>query len=378
MSHRITSLLGAALMLTPLSVLSVGPVFGESVMVKRGYVHGRVSYVENLTEIEQEISGLPMPPMKFHMEQLFGLREKTESAPDGGTRTVLIYDRAARKVEAPMMGEVEFDTDDPENEEAAPQLGTILKPMIDMAITMEQDKDGNVVSFSGLDAINKKISEIAIASMHWEHMKEEFTNKQGKETWGTMSLLIYPNKEVKVGDEWKASSSMERPMVGTIVTDYQYKVDRIGVENGRKIVSISFTGAISKGAEDKIDTESNNDGSKVEGENTDTEKEEAENAEPEAEVKGEVSGTASYDVELGRIVKQTSQSDVDIRIPLSKIMPNVPSEGDPQFASIKTAIKSTTSILTEKERNAQKAEAKRKAEARRKAEEEEDDEEEDD
>lgn len=369
----------AALILAALSVLPAGTSLGQSVMLRREYAPGQISYIESETEIEQDISGLPMPPMKLHMKQLYGLWEEVESATGDKTKIVLTYDRAARTVEAPMMGAVEFDTDDPDCEEAAPQLGVVLKPMIGMALRMELDKDGKAVTFSGMDAIHKKISEKAVASMHWAQMQEEFTDERGMETWGTGPLLIYPNKKVKVGDTWKASSSIVRHFVGTIVTDYQYKVDRIGMESGRKIVSISATGTVSGSAHAKKEADLEDHDSKEEGKKqNEITQEEEKKADPEAEVSGLVSGTASYDVELGRIVKRTSESKVDIKIPLSKLMPNVPAGEEPQFANFKTAIKRTTLILTKKERNAEKEEARNRAEMRKKAEEDDDDDEEED
>jgi len=188
------------------------------------------------------------------------------------------------------------------------------------------------------------------------------------ETWGTSPLLIYPNKKVKVGDTWNATFSMDRHMVGTIVNNYQYKVDRIGTENGRNIVSILVTGVVSKGADAENEQKKDDDSAK----------DEVKKNEPKVEVNGSISGTALYDVELGRIVKRSSDSKVDIKIPLSKLMPNVPPSEEPQFANFKSTIKSTTLILTEKERNAQKAEAHKKAMLRKQAEEEEDEEEDDD
>ena len=363
----------ATLAFAALSVSWAGMAFGESVMVKRKYIPGRVSYIESRTDVVQEISGLPMPPMKFDVKQLYGLLEKVEPGTEGDMKITLTYDRAVRTVEAPMMGNLEFDTDDPDYEEAAPQLGTILKPMIGMAMTMEIDKAGKVVSFSGMDAINKKISELAVASMHWEQMKEEFTNERGRQDWGEDPLLIYPNKKVKVGDTWEASSIRERPRVGTVVTDRRYKVERIGTENGRQIVEISVVGVISKKKDVKDDAGAEKPAEK-EG---DADKEGAEKAAPEAEIKGSLFGTAIYDVERGRIVKNTGGGEFDVKIPLSQLIPNLPESEEPQFAIFNAEIKTATLILSEKQREAQRLEAKKKAEMRRKAEEEEDEEEED-
>jgi hypothetical protein len=258
------------------------------------------------------------------------------------------------------MGNAQFDTDDPEHEEAASQLGVVLKPMIGMPMTMEVDNNGKVLSFTGMDEINKKVSSNAIASMHWEQMKEEFTNERGKETWGQEPLLIYPNKEVGVGDTWEATSTIERPPMGTFVTTYHFKVDSIGTENGRKVVAISMTAEVTAGEEPE-----------KAGDETGT-------PEPPTEVSGKLSGMSTYDVELGRVVKQTAKGNVDIKIPLSKLMPAAPPSAEPQFAVFKIALDETSRVLTEKERNAQKDEARKKAEARRLAEEAEDEEDEED
>jgi len=390
MSHPRARLSSVALIFTALFVLPAGPALGESVMIKRKYVSGRTSYIENQVELVQDISGLPMPALKLQSDQLYGLWERVESSTKDKTKIVLTYDRAARKVNAPMMGDVEFDTDDPEYEEAAPQLGTVLKPMIGMAMTMEVDKDGKVISFSGMDAVNERVSKLAIASMHWEQMKEEFTDERGKETWGTQPLLIYPNKKVKKGDTWKASSFRVRPRIGTIVTDYQYKFDRIGKENGRKIAVISYTAKVSLRPDAEKTPDAEAEGAKKKAASSDKpdkkdtkqegseKKEEAKDAEPDAEVSGSMSGMATYDVKLGRIVKRNIEGKVDIKVPLSKVMPNVPTGDEPKLATFKITIKSATSILSEEDRNKQKAEARKKAELRRKAEEEEEEEEEED
>ena len=358
MSHRRVRLSGACLVLAALCVFPAGSALGESVMVKRAYVPGQIVYIERETASVQEITTTIMPPMKLHAEQLYGLWEKVESVTDGKATVVLTFDRASRNVEAPMMGSTEFDTDDPEHEEAAPQLGAVLKPMIGMAMTMEVDRNGQVISFTGMDAINEKVSEKAIASMHWEQMKDEFSDERGMESWGKEPLMFYPNKEVQVGDTWEGSTSVDQPPLGTFVTDYKFKVDRIGIENGRKSVIISVTGVVSAREEE------------------DSEPAETQPAGPQTEVSGTLSGTGIYDVELGQVIKHSTKGNVDIKVPLSKLMPNLPASEEPQFANFKIDLHEQTRVLSEQERNAQKEEARQKAEARRKAEEEEDEEDE--
>ncbi|UCF09438.1 MAG: hypothetical protein JSW65_05065 [Candidatus Bipolaricaulota bacterium] len=358
------------------TVLSSCPAvfgLGESVMLKRVYVPGTVCYVESRTEVDQDISGLPMPPMKIRFEQLYGLWEHVESVTEDKTTVVLTYDRAARNVEAPMLGTVEFDTDDPDYEEAAPQLGAVLKPMIGMAMRMELDGSGEVLHFTGMDAINRKVSESAVASMHWEQMKDDFTDARGKETWGREPLLFYANKEVKAGDSWQGVSSITEPVVGTIITDYRYEVDRVTMEDGRKTAVILVSGVISTVTNGKnskrSDERDSNKEDTVEGGEGQVEKK----AEAQAEVTGVLSGSALYDVELGRIVTRATDGTIDMSIPLRKLMPNLPEGIEAGTVEFKMGFRTTITVSTEDERKAQKAEARKKAEMRRQAEEEEDD-----
>ncbi len=366
-------------MLVVLSILASGQAFGESVMIKRKFDAGRVSYIENKVEIDQKISGLPMPDMKFRIVQLFGLLEKVESIGGGKAKIVLTFDRAMRSVESSLMGTSEFDTDDPEHEEAAPQLGVVLEPMIGMPLTMEVDRDGELVSFAGMEAINKKVSEQAVASMHWEQMKSEFTDELGKETWGREPLLIYPNKEVEVGDTWKASSEIARPPFGTFVTGYRYTLDRIAVEDGRKTAVIKVEGVVSGRSDSETSTEAEERGTAPKGDKeNDSAEGDGKKASPEVEVRGAISGTALYDVALGRVVRETTQGEMDITIALSRLNPALEGLGESEFATFKFTFDGMTRVLTEEARNRQKAEARRRAELRRMAEEEDEEDEGDD
>ena len=229
--------------------------------------------------------------------------------------------------------------------------------MIGMAMTIEVDRNGQVISFSGMDAINEKVSAQAIANMYWEQMKGEFADARGKETWGAEPLLIYPNKEVQTGDTWEATTSVDRPPMGTIVTNYKFKVDRIGTENGRRSVVISVHGIMSVGEEEAAEPA------------------ETQPAVPPTEVNGELSGTAIYDVERGLVINRTTKGNVNIKVPLAKLIPNLPPSEEPRFADIKFDVNETTNVLTPQEREAQKVEARKRAEARRLAEEEEDEDE---
>ena len=134
---------------------------------------------------------------------------------------------------------MEFDTDNPNNEEAAPQIGAILQPMIGESITMTYNDANELTSFSGMEALRDKITKAVGWSMHWEQMKDEFNDEQGKIQWGELPLAALPNRNAVVGDTWDKSYSFDAGHMGTIITDHHFTVSDIKTQQDRPIVEIA-------------------------------------------------------------------------------------------------------------------------------------------
>ncbi len=318
---------------------------GESVLLQRKFQDGKTNYVHRTVDMVQKIGGMPGGAMEIKVRSIFGVIEKVKGAAGGKRIVTMTFDRAAQTMDMPMMGELEYDSYDPENEEAAPQLASILQPMVGEALTVEVSKDGKVVGFSGMDAINKKISEKAVANMFWSQVKRQYTDEKARKQWGEDPLLMFPNKEVKVGETWKARSVDDDPQLGVIAHEYEYTLDKITTDQGRKVAHISYKVQISKGESD-------------EGEETPT------------KVGGGGSGQAVYDIDEGTVVRQTGQGHMDIKMPPP---PGMPSEPD-QMMSVEISSKSLVRRLSAKEQEQERAEINKKIEARKKAAKEEDDE----
>jgi len=242
-------------------------------------------------------------------------------------------------MDSPMMGAFEYDTDDPGYEDAAPLLQPILDPLVGESMTLKVDKDGTCTSLTGMDEIRDKVSKNAIANVFWMQMKERFNNTMALSDWGTARFQAYPNKEVSEGDTWTGRLSEDIPQVGTMVTEYEYKLDGFGSEDGRKVAHISYTGKVSRSAK------------------------EGEDAATAPKVNGTVSGKATFDFERGLVVGEVGESSTSI----SMAAPGS-TGGEGQTFDIQFTIKSTTNMLDEPYREKQKAEAKAKAEARKAAE----------
>lgn len=339
-----------------LAALTVSTAMAESVVIKRKFEAGSSHLFEMKTQATQEMSGMPNVPkgesMKMKFDTVLCRREQVKDGAMGKKEITATFDRAVQIFDMPMMGgTLEFDSDDAENEEAAPQLATIFGPMVGESIKYEVGRDGKVLNFSGMSEIAKKIDAKATMNMFWSQMKSEFTDKAGRRQYAEDPLLIYPGKEVSVGDTWTGVSKQERPRIGTIVEKSTYKLDRIGTENGRKVAFISYTTDVSSesGSEEKKSADAKGEEKKSGG----------------SSVKGSGKGKAVYDIELGMIVSNESESKSDVRMSLSEM------GGGEGTMKINSTVKSNMRLLSEADRTKQKEEAAQKIAARKKAQEEE-------
>lgn len=316
----------------------------ESLVIQRKYDPKRVNYLESKADITQKIKMPNMPnggEMEIKIKQVFNIRENVEEGKLGKKAVKLTFDRAMQSMDSPMMGTMEYDTDDPDNEEWAPQLGQIFQPMIGETLMVEVTRDGKVVKFSGMDAIAKKISEKAVGNMFWQQMKGRYTDQRARREYGEDPLRMYPNKEVKVGESWEVVSEDEDPQLGLVIRKTRYTLEKIGTEDGRKVAVISSQTDISKG----------------EGGEGDAAK---------AKVSGKATGKSLYDVDLGIVVRNETESDMKIKMAAQGNMMdiNVLSSG-------------VSRLMTEAERQKQKEEMAAKIAERKKAEEAEEEEDED-
>ncbi len=322
------------LLATPLAVRA------EKVLVQRKYTPNAKRYMETETEVKQTITGLPMGTIVVEFSQLLGTWEEVKSTSPEKTELVLTYDRAKHRMVNPMMGTLEFDTDDPDNEEAAPIFQQIAEPMLGMAMKAEFGSSGELISFKGVDAIREKIDARAVANPLWMHFKESMNDDAESRKWIKVPWLLFPNKKVRRGDSWKASSVEDEPRIGKIKTDYEFKVDSIEKRDGHTVVIVSFAGALS--LED----------AKAEGDA------------PKPTLEGKTVGHATFDATTGVVLGRTSTIEQNIDAPIGAEMGG---DGTKRM-QVKVDVKTSQVFMTPAERDAQKVAAKKKA-AKRKADE---------
>jgi len=188
-----------------------------------------------------------------------------------------------------------------------------------------------------MEEILKKVEAAATANPFFGQMKSAFTNEAAKRTWGDDRWAILPDQPVKVGQTWKKRIENENPRLGLVVNDFQCKLDRITESQGRKVAIITFTVKVSQPADDKNKKTDPSPKPKIE--------------------EGSISGTATFDLKAGQIIKQTDETRMHMTMAS-------PGGGNGSSIDFQTLIKQTTTVQSPAERQKQKKEKLAKAKAK--------------
>lgn len=339
MSSRRTGRCSATLVGLTLCAVSPARAAEQSVLLKPRYVPGRTSYVEMALDFNQKITGsmFGSEGTEATIRQLQGVWEKTESLSAAeGARITMTFDR----VQLTMLsaaGSLSFDSDLDDPVDQSNALAPLLRPMLGMPMTLEVDKDGRIVSFRGMRSIVEKIEKSVGPQEIFSRLKNDFTDEAAKILWAERRLMLYPNREVSVGDTWQYASRVRGPLTGDRVCEYNFHLKGIEEKGGRLVAEIGYTGTIRTvaGAEP---------GPAVLG---------------HVELKsGTVEGAATFDIERGQYVRQTDQTHVVMEIE------GYPGADDASSkAQLEQHINQTITVMTEVQRRQQKNATRKTADA---------------
>ncbi len=277
----------------PAGLFLFGCAESKPIILERTFVDGRTFYVERSEVTTQKISGIPAFAKEEKETQLFGALFTTAANPDGSNTVTITFDRAKYLVEDDE-GIQEFDTDNPDFEEAAPQLGAILNPMIGESITVKYDKDNQVASFTGMNELVAKIDKSVGWSMRWDDMKRKFNDTQGKIQWAENPIAPLSSREAVIGDTWEKSYSFAVEHMGAMVIDKTFTVTGINKTGDHPLVEITTAMHLYN----KTETESAGSGDENKG----------------PKIEGNFKGTCIFDSELGLITRAESTGHTDVSL----------------------------------------------------------------
>ncbi|HKQ50486.1 MAG TPA: DUF6263 family protein [Phycisphaerae bacterium] len=314
----------------------------ESVMLRPKFKQGDSIYIELDQQIARDQSGRGIPggSMTIHTRRTYGFIQEVKAVSASKTYLNLTFDRVSQKFDAGPMADFYFDSDAPAHEDTDEQVAEAMSPMLGMTLQLEFDKDFHVTTASGMIPLREKVGKALGQNMLLRQILwQELDDARAKVMYGESRFALYPNKEVKVGDEWTRTFTDQHPQIGVALHTYHCKLDRISEEGGRKVAIITFEGTVANkpsaaGASDETDP------MKVDGQST---------------------GTGTFDIDQGLIVKTSLEGKTKLR--------TLDEEGKESKSgmNIDMEIKTTWTVMPVAEREKIKAENAKVTEAAQKA-----------
>lgn len=241
-----------------------GSAVAESARIELKWEEGKTYHTRQNMDMVMDMGAVKsVTSMTMEMKGKVAAHEK-------GVGVATSIDSVKTKTEA--AGQT-FSYDSTKEEGNSPHLVAEMEKVMKMQFTAVYDKTGKFV----------KVEDIPAELQNVQGM-----DKKTLEANLRQQSVLLPNKEVNVGETWKAKVASPIPGMGKDLNmTFDVKFDRLVKEGGRKIAKLSFTGVMEK-------TEVVEQGQKM-----------------TIEAKG-LSGTIDFDVNLGQIYKSVLNTNLSV------------------------------------------------------------------
>jgi hypothetical protein len=313
-------------------VLAALPVRAQTVRLAPAFDPQRVNYLEFKQQVEQSLTGgkLGDETAKTHLSQTFGLLQSVDQVDADGARVRLAFDRIAQRVSSDGPLTMAYDSDRPASDQSDALLAGVYRPMLGMQLTMRVTPDGEVRDFQGMAAVLERVRQSAGSNVLYERIRTMMSDEMSRCTWGDALLVAFPNRSVRVGEQWSRSLEQPNPLTGPLTLDYEFRLEQVSTQEGRELAEVSFRGTTRPGA-------------KLAGPSDCTICYELEH--------GAFEGRATIDVARGECVRQVETGEVTLKM-------TVPDARSPEPARMSLTQKSRSTFrcvpaaVREKERDA--------------------------
>ncbi|MBN1554443.1 MAG: hypothetical protein JXA11_06840 [Phycisphaerae bacterium] len=230
--------------LVSLCVVAGARADGKTYTLRQQFQPGTYYVVMHMDLLQASIAGPEGQDAKHtqgvDMKQLFVLKMVVEKPDDAGNKTMtLTYARIAQTMKASGMAILQYDSMDPGS--ANSPIGQNYAPLLKAKIKAVLDKDDNITSVSGFDAIWEEMKKANPAMGTMGDMKQSFNDESLKKMIQAGQEYL-PTKPVAVGDTWDVEQKIPAPMIGTMTTKMNMKLDSVEEKAGRLTATISVQG----------------------------------------------------------------------------------------------------------------------------------------
>jgi hypothetical protein len=201
------------------------------------WLPGYAMYIEWEWETKEtwKGDGLPEGGREIKTTQTFGFLHRVDAVIRGKmVQITLTFDHVAMSIDTPDT-HLSFDSDKDNPDDTTNALGTVLGPMLGMALTMEVDKEGRVLGVWGMKKIREKIAASKYDKDAYEYVRDALDNQAQQFIWDQFYAL-YAYKYVEAGDSWTRDIKSRRRLFNC-----KYTVDHIDEEDSRRTALLSYT-----------------------------------------------------------------------------------------------------------------------------------------
>lgn len=206
----------------------------EKYTLKVGYPEGKYEMkTETDMDMTTEIAGQKMPATQKqtqYMEINAG-----PINPDGTQKVGMEFKRTVMRQKAGPI-DMTYDSDDPDSAKSPQKMMGI---MVGVKLVMTYDKDGKIVNVEGWDEFIKRLETTpdmpkATVDMMKNQLRPESLAKNMSAAWDIM-----PKAPIAVGEQWKAVSDLEIPMIGKVKNEMDNTLNTVESVDGVKVAEIS-------------------------------------------------------------------------------------------------------------------------------------------
>jgi hypothetical protein len=187
-------------------------------------------YIEVTQTAEQKMTGAMAPPegMLIKSVNTNGFWQEARSPRELELKIERIHMHLIHP--APMVGEIEYDSDAPPPADADATMNTfatMFKPWLGRALRAKLNAQNRVEELKGFDEILDAMEEAAAGDMLYEQFKTNLTADGYKALLHDTRFTPLPSGKVEVGDTWKSVYEFDTPNLGKLVSEYDCKLESV-------------------------------------------------------------------------------------------------------------------------------------------------------
>lgn len=228
----------AAIAVSTLTVAS-SALAGEPIDIKYKWTKGDVVTYRMVQDTTATTTVPGQAPMSMTQKFTSTTRMEVQDVAEDGAATVRSITEAVRvESKAPMMGEMVYDSSDPNAAKPDNPMSAVFDAMIGEGFIMVITPGGEIRSVEGMDKLLDKMADQVGGPMGVEAIKKNMGDEAMR---GTMdqAFKMWAREGIEPGESWTGTLQQKLPMVGTMKMDATMTLKEVTQTDGLRLARIA-------------------------------------------------------------------------------------------------------------------------------------------